>query len=168
MRIQEHTRTHTALTAALLGLVTAACGHAAAPPQTGPRPDAVEVGYGSQQRREITGAVSSLSEQDISAQRVTRVEELLLGRIPGVQVIRHPNGEYSVRIRGVQSFSREVEPLCVVDGMPAHGRSLSSILSAISPSDVARIDVLKDAGSTAIYGSQAMGGVIIITTKRRQ
>ena len=158
-----HTRAASA--GALFGLI-AACGPAAAPPSPEPRPERVQVGYGSQARGEISGSVGSLSERELDAQRVARVEELIAGRLAGVQVIRRSDGEFSVRIRNVQGFGSDIEPLCVIDGVPVAGRSLSSILSGIMPSDIARIDVLKDAGSAAIYGSQAMGGVLIITTKR--
>jgi TonB-dependent SusC/RagA subfamily outer membrane receptor len=93
---------------------------------------------------------------------VTRVEEMLVG-IPGVQVTMLARG-YSVRIRGASSFYGSTEPLYVVDGMPLSG-SANGLLG-ISPHDVRRIEVLKDAGSLAMYGVRGGNGVVLITTKR--
>lgn len=94
---------------------------------------------------------------------VSRVEELLEGR-PGVEVLRTADGGYSVRIRGVGSFMSSEEPLWVVDGVPVDLRGRG--LSWLNPADVARIEVLKNATDTAIYGVRGSNGVIVITTKR--
>jgi TonB-dependent SusC/RagA subfamily outer membrane receptor len=85
--------------------------------------------------------------------------------VPGLTVIRLPNGDISLRIRGDRSFQGDNEPLLVIDGRPVRG-DIGAALAGLAPRDIERIDVLKDAGSTAIYGSQGANGVIIITTKR--
>jgi TonB-dependent SusC/RagA subfamily outer membrane receptor len=120
-------------------------------------------------RSDVTGAVASLSEEELDGMRVTRVEELLMGRIPGVQVIRTGGGEFSVRVRGAKSFGfgGTEEPLYVIDGMPLVNSGLRAALMGIAPQDIARIDVLKDAGATAAYGSKGANGVILITTRRQ-
>ena len=113
-------------------------------------------------------AVSTLTEEELDDTRVTRVEQLLMGRFPGVEVMRISGGDFSVRIRGAKSFIGDGEPLYVIDGMPINSRGFRLVLAGISPNDVARIDVLKDAGATASYGSQGGNGVILISTKRRR
>jgi TonB-dependent SusC/RagA subfamily outer membrane receptor len=125
----------------------------------------VEQGYGSSLRREATGGVSSLRGQELLDQRVSMVEELLDGRVPGVLVTRTGGGAISVQVRGVRSILGNNEPLVVIDGVPVNASSASQALSGITPQSVARIDVLKDAGSTAAFGSRGANGVILITTK---
>ena len=148
-----------------LVVLAAGCGPRRAGSAPAPRADSVAVGYGSQSRRDLTGAVGTISERDIDGHRTARLEELL-SRIPGVRVVRTAGGEFSVRIRGMQSFHGSDEPLFVVDGVPlASFRGGMSVVAGIPPGDIARIDVLKDA-SAAIYGSQGANGVILITTKR--
>jgi len=130
-------------------------------------PDSVSIGYGRQAREEVTGAIATLSEEELDGMRVARVEELLQGRIPGVYVARGANGDFTVRIRGIQTFGHSSdEPLVVLDGMPLMHGGLRTALMGIAPQDIARIDVLKDAGATAVYGSKGANGVILITTKR--
>jgi TonB-dependent SusC/RagA subfamily outer membrane receptor len=117
----------------------------------------------------VTGAISTLSERELDGMRVARVEELLQGRVPGVYVTRTSTGDFSVRIRGAKTFGHgSDEPLYVVDGMPLMSGGLRAALMGIAPQDIARIDVLKDAGATAVYGSKGANGVILITTKRRR
>lgn len=149
--------------------LTVACGAR----RTSPRPDrtvdrdtdTITVGYGRQRQRDVTGSVGTLTERDFENHRGPRIEELL-ARIPGVQVLRAAGGEYSVRIRGSQSFYGSNEPLFVVDGIPLSGmRGGLSAVAGIPPGDIARIDVLKDAAAS-IYGSRGANGVILITTKR--
>ena len=123
----------------------------------------IQVGYGTSSRREITSAVGSVTGCDIATSRVTRLEDLLQGRVAGVAVMRNTSGGMSVRVRGAQSLYGDAEPLFVVDGMPLLS---GGQLAGIAPQDVDRIDVLKDAGATAIYGSRGANGVIVITTKR--
>lgn len=126
--------------------------------------DRVRVGYGTQYRDELTGAVSSIRSED-AGREVTSIVDLMEGRLPGVTVRRLGNGDVSIRVRGASSFMGGGEPLFVIDGRPVMTPA-GSALMAISPRDVVRIDVLKDAGATAIYGSRGANGVIVITTRR--
>lgn len=158
-----------ALRALPLLLVPVACGTAGAGSEVrGPEPEAerVEVGYGSQTRAQLTGAVSSLTSAELDRERVSRIEELLEDRIPGVMVSRRPDGSMSIRIRGTRSLMGGNEPLVVIDGTPITAFSVSQALTGLAPQSVERIDVLKDAGSTAAYGSRGANGVILITTRR--
>jgi TonB-dependent SusC/RagA subfamily outer membrane receptor len=111
-------------------------------------------------------AVSSVTAEDMDRTRVGRIEELLMGRVPGLTVLRRADGDYTLRIRGRVSFMGSDEPLIVIDGMPIQ-MGASRALATIDPRDVARVDVLKDAGATAAYGSQGGNGVILISTRRR-
>ena len=153
------------LHAGFAALVAAGCG-ATPPAADGPEPERVEVGYGTQDPRKVTGAVGSLNTEDRNANRATRVEELFQGRLAGVQVT-HTGSGYSVRVRGAGTLLSSGEPLYVVDGVPLYAAAPGHALDGINPSDVARIDVLKDAGASAIYGSKAANGVILITTRRQ-
>jgi TonB-linked SusC/RagA family outer membrane protein len=125
----------------------------------------VVVGYGTQKRKDVTGAISSVSASAIAKVPVTTLDQALQGRAPGVQIINNdaaPGGNVSVLIRGVGSLaSGGNAPLYVVDGYPTTGG-----INNINPNDIASIDVLKDASATAIYGIRAANGVIIITTKK--
>jgi iron complex outermembrane receptor protein len=129
--------------------------------------DRVSVGYGTQRARDVTGAISSVGFEAPETPQFARLEEMLAGRVPGLDVIRGPNGGFSLRIRGASSFVGGSEPLLVIDGMPVQ-IGASSALAGLSPRDIARVDVLKDAGAAAIYGSRAANGVVVITTKRRR
>jgi TonB-dependent SusC/RagA subfamily outer membrane receptor len=111
-------------------------------------------------------AVSTVTREEFESMRVGRIEELLMGRVPGLVVMRTPNGGYSLRIRGRTSFYGNDEPLIVIDGMPIRQGGASNALMSLDPGDVARVDVLKDAGSTAVYGVQGGNGVVLITTRR--
>lgn len=161
-----HRRRSALLHAGLAALLTAGC--AGNPPAQAPAPEAdeVEVGYGTQRAQDITGSVSSLSGERLRATRVSRVEEMFQGRMAGVAVTRLPGGGYSVRIRGAANFNGGGDPLFVLDGVPLLGARPGHELDGINPADIQRIDVLKDAGSAAIYGSRAANGVILITTRR--
>jgi TonB-dependent starch-binding outer membrane protein SusC len=124
--------------------------------------EVVVVGYGTQKRSDVTGALSSVSEKDFREQPVTRVDQALQGRVPGVQVTNAggaPGGDVRIRIRGANSLSGDNDPLYVVDGF------VGADFTTINPQDIASIEVLKDASATAIYGSRGANGVIIITTK---
>jgi TonB-dependent SusC/RagA subfamily outer membrane receptor len=138
------------------GLIVAAmvgCGRTAPRPERGPAPG--------------TGAVSTVVPSETDA-RVMQVEEMLRG-VPGLDVTRLPDGAYQLRIRGERSIRGrpgDDDPLLVIDGVPISSGSIGSTLAGLSPGDVARIEVLKDAGATAIYGSRGANGVIVITTKR--
>ena len=144
-------------------LVLAACA-GNTPPQD--EPEAVQVGYGTQTQREITGSVGSVTPDD-KTPRATRVEEMIRGRVPGVDVQRRADGTYSIRIRGAGSLGGDGEPLFVIDGVPISPVAPGTALAGIDPSTVSRIDVLKDASAAAIYGSRGMNGVILITTRTR-
>lgn len=142
------------------------CGTASAPPAD-PRPHIASVEDASEPGDHRTGAVRLLAHDELKHQRAARIEELIAGRVAGVYVSRVSNGDFSIRIRGVNSFMGSGEPLFVVDGMviPESGRGAA--LTGLNPHDVERIEVLKDTGSTAFYGVRGANGVILITTKRR-
>jgi TonB-dependent starch-binding outer membrane protein SusC len=129
------------------------------------RGDQVNVGYGTQSKRDVTGSVASVNPDSDGQRPVTRVEDLLRGRVAGVQVLDTPGG-LAVRIRGTSSIMGGNDPLFVVDGMPlAPGPGGTT---GLNPSDVESIEVLKDASATAIYGTRGANGVVLITTKRGQ
>jgi iron complex outermembrane receptor protein len=108
-----------------------------------------------------TGATDSL----VGSVRVTRVEELLQGKFPGVVLSRLPNGGLAVRIRGTTSVLGTNDPLYVVDGMPIEPGP-GGALFGINPGDIEKITVLKDVGSTSLYGVRGANGVVVITMKR--
>ena len=131
----------------------------------------VVVGYGTQNRRELTGSVASLQTQTIKDQPVTNVVEGLTGRMPGVLVQQNtgaPGNAPSIKVRGLGSISAGNGPLVVIDGQPLNSGSTTNAggLNQLNPNDIDKIDVLKDASATAIYGSRGSNGVIMITTKR--
>lgn len=129
----------------------------------------VVVGYGTQRRKDLTGAVGSVSSKDIQKVTTNGVDKALQGQVAGLQISTTsgaPGGNTNILVRGVSSISGGVEPLFVVDGYPVTSVGYSNPLSTINPADIESIDVLKDASATAIYGSRGSNGVIIITTKR--
>jgi len=152
-------RMATASALVLLG----ACARAGSPPQA-PAPDSVSIGYGSEPAAAVTGAVQSLKTDSLKAQYGTMVD-MLEGHVAGLQVLRLANGQIQLRLRGTTSLSSSNEPLVVIDDHLISPDGITSALLSVAPSDVERIDVLKDAGSTAIYGSRGANGVILITTK---
>ena len=124
--------------------------------------DVVVVGYGEQRKRDVTGAISTVKSDEIAKRPIVRVEQALQGTTPGVAVQSAngmPGSPLSVRIRGVNSITGSNEPLYVIDGY------IGANLGSISPSDIESLEILKDASATAIYGSRASNGVVIITTK---
>lgn len=123
----------------------------------------VRVGYGSQDAADVTGAVATVRAEDLGRE-VTSLEELFRG-LAGVTVRRLPDGGISLRIRGSSSFSSGGEPLYVINGVPIHAPP-GQALMGVSARDITRIEVLKDAGATAIYGSRGANGVVLIFTKR--
>lgn len=126
--------------------------------------EVVVVGYGTQKKKDLTGAVSSISEKAFADLAVSDVTQALSGRIPGLDITSgnsNPGDKGSILMRGHRSFTASNDPLIVLDGMTFYGD-----LNDINPDDIKSIDVLKDASSTAIYGSKGANGVIIITTKR--
>lgn len=123
----------------------------------------VVVGYGTQKRKDLTGAVGSIDSKEIKDLAVTRLDQALIGKAAGVQVkpvSGQPGAAMQIRIRGIGSISAGSEPLYVVDGFPV------ADIQTLNPNDIENMDILKDASATAIYGSRGSNGVIIITTKR--
>jgi TonB-dependent starch-binding outer membrane protein SusC len=125
--------------------------------------EVVVVGYGQQKKRDITGATSSIKSDVIASRPITRVDQALQGTTPGVSVQStsgQPGTSASVRIRGINSITGSNDPLYVIDGY------VGGNISSVSPEDIESIEVLKDASSTAIYGSRGSNGVVMVTTKR--
>ena len=127
--------------------------------------EVVVVGYGTQKRRDLTGAVASISTQDIVRANPVQAAAALQGQVTGVNINKikgRPGDGFTIDIRGLSSFgdSESSAPLVVIDGV------VGGDINAINPNDIAAMDVLKDASSTAIYGSRGANGVIIITTKK--
>lgn len=145
----------------------------------------IVVGYGTQERKDITGSIASLNMDEVKDLPVASFDQALAGRLPGVQVTQAnaaPGGAVSIRIRGGNSLRGNNEPLYVIDGLPiatnnqdnfgnvdfdnSQAKQRPNILNSINPNDIESIQVLKDASATAIYGSRGANGVIIITTKK--
>ncbi len=132
--------------------------------------EVVVIGYGSQKKSDITGAVSSVEPKDFENEPIANVTQGLQGKVAGVNVTSGsgaPGGNMIVRIRGNNSIIGSNDPLYVIDGVPVQGGNNGStnLLSTINPNDIESIEVLKDASATAIYGSRGSNGVILITTK---
>ncbi len=138
--------------------------------------EAVVVGYGTQSRRELTGSVATITGKEIANTPVQSFDQALQGRASGVSITT-PNGVLNnppvIRIRGANSIALSSSPLFVIDGIPTYSGNNSAVgsvpnnpLANIAPEDIENIEVLKDASATAIYGSRANGGVILVTTKR--
>jgi TonB-linked SusC/RagA family outer membrane protein len=126
--------------------------------------EVVVVGYGTQRRKDLTGSISTISEKQFAERPVASYDQALQGLVPGIDVVQsstRPGDVTRIRIRGIGSISGDTEPLYVIDGFPTDGQNAS----AINPADISSVEVLKDASSTAIYGSRGANGVIIITTK---
>lgn len=145
--------------------------------------EVVVIGYGAVRKAEVTSSISSISEKDIKNLPVAGIDQALQGKVAGVTVNANggqPGGGISVRVRGITSVNGN-EPLYVIDGVPIltqansigqdqlggrAGQTTQSVMSTLNPSDIASVDILKDASAQAIYGSLAANGVVIITTKR--
>lgn len=128
-------------------------------------PDSVHIAYGTRAPRDIIGSISTVDSTAEKRSSATSLADLLIGRVPGLEVRRLANGQFSLRIRGDRSILGNNEPLIVLDGMPLQPDN--GLFQDLDPRDVASISVLKDAGSLAAYGSRGANGVILITTKRR-
>ena len=144
----------------------------------------VVIGYGTARKRDLTGSVGSVKEKDFNKGVYTSADQLIQGKVAGVQMINNsgaPGGASTVKIRGASALTGSGQPLYVIDGVPLDGRSPrpgigdigvggsnpgNNALNFINPSDIASIDILKDASATAIYGSRAAYGVVLITTKK--
>jgi TonB-linked SusC/RagA family outer membrane protein len=147
--------------------------------------EVVAIGYGTTERRDLTGAVSSVTSEQIASAPVTSVDQALLGRAAGVQVVTssgQPGAGTMVRIRGGNSISAKNDPLYVVDGVPlttnlddatpgtllGEGMRGLNPIAGLNPDDIASIEILKDASAGGIYGARAANGVVLITTKHGQ
>lgn len=149
--------------------------------------EVVVVGYGTQKRVDVTGSVASLTQEQMKQSIVTNADQMLQGRIAGVQVTSNsgaPGGATSIRIRGASSINNSNEPLYIIDGIQlstatsdiggfswaggSNGQTKVNPLASIAPSDIVSIDVLKDASACAIYGAAGANGVVIVTTRRGQ
>jgi iron complex outermembrane receptor protein len=123
----------------------------------------VVTGYGTQEKKEITSAVASVKEKDFNQGNINDAAELLQGRVAGLSITRNnagnPNGDYTVRLRGMSTIGANVQPLVVIDGI------IGGDLNNVDPKDIASIDVLKDGSAAAIYGTRGSSGVVIVTTK---
>lgn len=126
--------------------------------------EVVVVGYGTMRRKDVTSSITTLKQEDLNLGVVTTPGELLQGKVPGLVVTTtaNPNGEPSITLRGASTLrtGEAMQPYYIVDGVPGVD------LSLVSPDDIESIDVLRDATATAIYGSKAANGVIIVTTKK--
>lgn len=125
--------------------------------------EVVIVGYGTQRKSDLTGAISSVSSDDVQGQPVANINEAVQGRIPGVEITSssgEPGAPLQIRVRGMGTFGN-TGPLYVVDGMPVNVTDVNSI----DPNSIESMDILKDASASAIYGSRAANGVVLITTK---
>jgi TonB-linked SusC/RagA family outer membrane protein len=147
-------------------------------PDVGTLDDVVVIGYGTTTKRLNTGSVTSVTSKEIANQPVSDPIAALQGRVAGLDIsgtTGYPGSSYNITLRGINSILGGSSPLFIVDGMPFSNESLdqftgangtTSPLNSINPADIERIDVLKDADATAIYGSRGANGVILITTKR--
>lgn len=134
--------------------------------------EVVVIGYGTARKKDLTGAVSTVSSKDFVKGAITTPEQLISGKIAGVAITSNggaPGSGSTIRIRGGASLNASNDPLIVVDGLPLSNDGISGVaspLSMINPNDIETFTVLKDASASAIYGSRASNGVILITTKK--
>jgi iron complex outermembrane receptor protein len=142
-----------------------ACSPPGLPP-AGPAPGEVDVGYGRQEAEAVTGAVTSLTDEEIRKTQFQGIVELLRARVPGLQISPRAGGGYHLRIRGTNSLRSDTEPLLVVDGVQMSSSDIGTVLAGYARDDIRQVDVLKDVSSTSIYGMRGAGGVIVITTRR--
>jgi len=135
--------------------------------------EVVVVGYGTQKRKDVSTAISSVSAKDIEDQPVSNFASAITGKMAGVRILNSnnaPGGGTNIVIRGINSINASNSPLIVIDGFPLKDEfnKTENPLNAVNPADIASIEVLKDASSSAIYGARAANGVILITTKKGQ
>lgn len=134
--------------------------------------EVVVIGYGTAEKKNLTGSITTVSAKDFQKGAITTPEQLIQGKVAGVNVISNsgqPGVGSTIRIRGGASLNASNDPLVVIDGIPFSGNTIDnapSPLSLINPNDIETFTVLKDANATAIYGSRASNGVILITTKK--
>ena len=132
----------------------------------------VVIGYGRAKKNDLTGSVTAIKPDELSKGITNNATDMLVGKVAGVDVITSggtPGAGAQIRIRGGSSLNASNDPLYVIDGLTIDGNTatgMSNILAMINPNDIETFTVLKDASATAIYGSRASNGVIIITTKK--
>jgi TonB-dependent starch-binding outer membrane protein SusC len=144
-------------------IALAGCSRTTPPPQTASPSNAT-----NSTGLVTTGAIDTLSSEQLRGRHAGDVAEMLQGRVAGLQVIRLGNGDISLRIRGDDSILSNGEPLVILDGAPVASQSMSDVLRGLNPREIASIDVLKDVASTAPYGIKGAHGVIIITMKHER
>ncbi|HET9826783.1 MAG TPA: SusC/RagA family TonB-linked outer membrane protein, partial [Chitinophagaceae bacterium] len=134
--------------------------------------EVVVIGYGTRLKKDLTGSVTAITAKDFNKGSITTPEQLIAGRVAGVQITSNggaPGSGSTIRIRGGASLNASNDPLIVIDGVPVDNTGIAGTANAlqlINPNDIESFNVLKDASATAIYGSRASNGVIIITTKK--
>ena len=136
--------------------------------------EVVVIGYGTVRKKDLTGSVATVTAKDFNQGAITTPEQLISGKVAGVSITPNdgaPGSGSTIRIRGGSSLNASNDPLIVIDGMPLSNSGIAGVANAlalINPNDIASFTILKDASATAIYGSRASNGVIIITTKKGQ
>src|SRR5512133_3846406 len=141
-------------------------------PQTQGLDEVVVIGYGTVKKNDATGAVSTVSSKDFVKGGITSPQDLIVGKSAGTVITSsggEPGAGSTIRIRGGSSMSASNDPLIIIDGFPVSNSGISGLanpLSTVNPNDIETFTVLKDASATAIYGSRASNGVILITTKK--
>lgn len=133
--------------------------------------DVIIIGYGTVKREDATGSVQAVNAKDFNRGAITSPQELMAGKVAGVAITTGggPDDGVQIRVRGLSSLSASSDPLIVIDGVPVNNENIAgnrNILNIINPNDIETMTVLKDASATAIYGSRASAGVILITTKK--
>lgn len=150
----------------------ATAGNATLYPSTGNLSEVVVIGYGTARKRDLTGSVTAITSKDFNRGAITTPEQLITGKVAGVQITSNggaPGAGSTIRIRGGASLNASNDPLIVIDGVPIDNGGISgqaNALALVNPNDIESFNILKDASATAIYGSRASNGVIIITTKK--
>lgn len=134
--------------------------------------EVIVIGYGTQRKKDITGAVATVTAKDFQKGMISSPEQLIIGKVPGVSIISNsgaPGAGSTIRIRGGSSLRASNDPMIVIDGVPLENSGISgspNSLSMVNPNDIESFTILKDASATAIYGTRASNGVILITTKK--
>ena len=134
--------------------------------------EVVVTGYGTAKRKDLTGSIATITSKDFNKGSITTPEQLIAGKVAGVQITSNggaPGSGSTIRIRGGASLNASNNPLIVIDGVPIDNNGISGVanpLALINPNDIESFNILKDASATAIYGSRASNGVIIIVTKK--
>lgn len=134
--------------------------------------EVVVIGYGTQRKKDLTGSIATITTADFNKGNIATPDQLVAGKVAGVQITPNggaPGAGSTIRIRGGASLNASNDPLIVIDGVPLDNTTINGAanpLSLINPNDIESFNILKDASATAIYGSRASNGVIMITTKK--